>query len=148
MYTSVIGLRYSVLCTSVCADEDPRMTSSPGEFELRLSQLPPWAQKQVLSRPSMAKNVCSVDPSEPKSTSIEAGVGKAPAPLEGKWAEVCVCVCVCVCVHVHAHDCMCGCVHDDCTVHPDLIIILFHLPQRVEGDIMFASQEAAGMRII
>ena len=70
--------------------------TSPGEFELRFSQLPPWAQKQVLSRPSMADNVCPIAPDEVKCALIEGGgVGKGPAPLEGKWAEVCVCVSVC-----------------------------------------------------
>ena len=74
------------------------MTGSPGEFDMRLSQLPPWAQKQMLSRPSVAKTVSS-------QAAVVGGGGAGPArtaavgesaPLEGKWAQVGVSVCVCV----------------------------------------------------
>ena len=62
---------------------------------MRFSQLPPWAQKQMLSRPSVAEKVGSEGSRGPKEAPGEGGVGgKTPAPLEGKWAEVCVWVCV------------------------------------------------------
>ena len=52
------------------------------DFRFSLSQLPPWAQKQMLSRPSVA---CKV----------ESGGGRVPPPsvssparVYGRWAEV------------------------------------------------------------
>ena len=69
---------------------------SPGEIELRLSQLPPWAQKQMLSRPSVAQSVSSAASSggrgrgggPPHPPATAADTGETAAPLEGKWAQV------------------------------------------------------------
>lgn len=68
------------------------MSCSPGEIEFRLSQLPPWAQKQMLSRPSVAQSVSSASAA---ASSAGGGLSKpsdtgetAAAPLEGKWAQV------------------------------------------------------------
>ena len=115
------------------------VSCSPGEIELRLSQLPPWAQKQMLSRPSVAQSVSSataaassagvggVGPPRPAATA--AGTGETAAPLEGKWAQVseCVCVhvyvqCMCVCVcTAWVYLCTCTCMHWlHCTLMNDL----------------------------
>ena len=80
------------------------MSCSPGEIELRLSQLPPWAQKQMLSRPSVAQSVVSsaastaasiasggVGGGAPPRPPAAAAVGETAAPLEGKWAQVSLC---------------------------------------------------------
>ena len=51
-------------------------------FRLSVSQLPAWAQKQVISRPSIAKSI---------STSVlerATGESKAPVPIGGRWAQV------------------------------------------------------------
>ena len=70
------------------------VSCSPGEIELRLSQLPPWAQKQMLSRPSVAQSVSSATAAASSAggrgggPAATAAIGETAAPLEGKWAQV------------------------------------------------------------
>ena len=99
-------------CTLKQADiyifpEHVDMSCSPGEIELRLSQLPPWAQKQMLSRPSVAQSVSSATAAASSAAGLGGGgggggvgapprppdataadTGETAAPLEGKWAQV------------------------------------------------------------
>ena len=56
------------------------------DFRFSVSQLPPWAQKQMLSRPSLA---CKV---ESGGGRILAPSVSSPAQVFGKWAEVNLCM--------------------------------------------------------
>ena len=51
-------------------------------FRLSVSQLPGWAQKQVIARPSIAKSI--------GTSALERATGhsKTPTPVEGRWAQV------------------------------------------------------------
>ena len=51
-------------------------------FRLSVSQLPRWAQKQVIARPSIAKSIST------GSLERATGQSKAPTPVEGRWAQV------------------------------------------------------------
>ena len=52
------------------------------QFRLSVSQLPGWAQKQVISRPSIAKGISA------GALERATGQSKAPAPVGGRWAQV------------------------------------------------------------
>lgn len=51
-------------------------------FRLSVSQLPRWAQKQVIARPSIAKSIST------GSLERATGQSKTPTPVEGRWAQV------------------------------------------------------------
>ena len=80
---------------------DVGCSSDSDELKLRLSLLPPWAQKQMLSRPSVAQSVSSATAAassatggggrggaQPHPPATAADTGETAAPLEGKWAQV------------------------------------------------------------
>ena len=60
----------------------------PPDFEIRLSQLPAWAQKQVLSRPSIAAKVSKKSLKKESVASGSSNSNKPPLSVKGKWAEV------------------------------------------------------------
>ena len=80
---------------------DMSCSSDSDELKLRLSLLPPWAQKQMLSRPSVAQSVSSATAAassatggggrggaQPHPRATVTDTGETAAPLEGKWAQV------------------------------------------------------------
>ena len=58
------------------------------QFKFSLNQLPPWAQNQVISRPSVAASI-GLDIQQDKVPVIESHVSH----VTGKWAEVVIVTC-------------------------------------------------------
>ena len=84
-------IRGSLLRTEVSRDEP--------DFRFSISELPRWAQKQLLTRPSVAAEVEKRE-RQPLPTS------NTPIRVAGKWAEVCTykfthMLFNCICIHIY-----------------------------------------------
>lgn len=70
-------LSLSLISSSMLPEEQ-----GSSNFRLSVSQLPRWAQKQVIARPSIAKSIST------GSLERATGQSKTPTPVEGRWAQV------------------------------------------------------------